>query len=336
MLISLNMIESFVIEGGSYYKTKMEKSMNNCKACGKEIPTKRNRDREKNFCDRGCVARFFHPKPAIIACEHCGIMFQPKWKQKFCCRKCLFESKRSKYVKTCPVCEKKFTLKNKAYEKRGGGIFCSRECGTISNKKYNCNYNFFENIDTQEKAYWLGFLFADGYHNGKEVVINLKASDGEHLEKFKNNIESNHPITYGIDKTKYQKASFRISSKKMCSDLDSHGCIRRKSLVLQYPKHIPPHLERHFVRGYFDGDGYVSKSIKNKAVVFYSGSQNFVDGLCLAISKYNISMNKGIKNARFLKTGKKSEIEKLYHFLYDDASVFLERKMTRFLIHIPS
>ena len=308
--------------------------MNNCKACGKEIVIKRSRDKKKEFCGRRCVAIFFHPKPPIITCKYCGKTFQPKWKQRFCCRKCLSSSKKSQYVKICPTCGAEFILKNKAYEKRGSGIFCSRECGIFANKKYNCNYEFFETIDTQDKAYWLGFLFADGYQNGKEVIINLKASDGQHLEKFKNNIMSNHPISYKYDKIKYKKASFRISSKKMCFDLNSHGCVTRKSLILQYPNWMPSHLERHFIRGYFDGDGYVSKSKKNKSVVFYSGSRDFIDGLHMAISKYNILMNRGIKNTRLLSTGRKSEIEKLYHFLYDEASTYLDRKREIFSIHV--
>lgn len=40
------------------------------------------------------------------------------------------------------------------------------------NKKYTCDSTFFNVIDTEEKAYWLGFLMADGFitiiGNGKK------------------------------------------------------------------------------------------------------------------------------------------------------------------------
>lgn len=33
------------------------------------------------------------------------------------------------------------------------------------------NHNYFKTIDTEEKAYILGFLYADGYNSDKQVVI---------------------------------------------------------------------------------------------------------------------------------------------------------------------
>mgnify|MGYP002625860766 CR=1 FL=1 len=53
---------------------------------------------------------------------------------------------------------------------------------------------------------------------------------------------------------------FSVSSPKMKVDLIRLGAIPNKSLILEFPKDIPNDLIRHFVRGYFDGDGCISKN----------------------------------------------------------------------------
>jgi len=63
------------------------------------------------------------------------------------------------YTRNCARCGTKFVLKNIAYEKMGKGKFCSRECAT---RKLEFNDRFFDVIDTEQKAYWLGFIFAEG------------------------------------------------------------------------------------------------------------------------------------------------------------------------------
>ena len=69
--------------------------------------------------------------------------------------------------------------------------------------KYSYDSNFFEKIDSEAKAYWLGFLYADGYihrnyKNGKiksmSLELSLKSEDRAHLENFLRDIRSNVPI----------------------------------------------------------------------------------------------------------------------------------------------
>jgi len=63
----------------------------------------------------------------------------------------------------------------------------------LTNRRYDVNHSFFEVIDTEEKAYWLGFLYADGCvrktRSGSQVVLKLSIKDEEHLVMFKNNVE---------------------------------------------------------------------------------------------------------------------------------------------------
>lgn len=125
------------------------------------------------------------------------------------------------------------------------------------------NKHIFDTIDTEEKAYWLGFIFADGYigstpldPNKKSVYnfeISLKLSDLEHLEKFKQFISFEKDVVCDN-----YRCRIMIANKHFWNILNGYGCIPRKSLTLQFPdKSIfkSSDLVRHFIRGYFDGDG---------------------------------------------------------------------------------
>ncbi len=66
-----------------------------------------------------------------------------------------------------------------------------------NSRKYSVNDDYFSIIDTEEKAYWLGFIFADGYisnKNGKRVGITLKSSDRDHIIKFAKAISATYPV----------------------------------------------------------------------------------------------------------------------------------------------
>lgn len=92
----------------------------------------------------------------------------------------------------------------------------------------------FENIDTEEKAYWLGFLYADGCVGSAEdkIELGLAEQDFHHIEKFRDFIGINNKISYRPS-TKSYRYSFRSSSCKQ--DLIKQGCVPKKSLVLKYP-----------------------------------------------------------------------------------------------------
>lgn len=146
-------------------------------------------------------------------------------------------------------------------------------------RKYVCNYRYFENIDTPEKAYWLGVLMADGcimhthyvrhlktcdsWQDRYYLQLSLKEDDSYHIQKFKKAIESNHPINIynyssGIAcEGKY--ARLIIEDKALVDDLILHGVCENKTLILKYPD-IPAEFDSHFIRGYFDGDGCISVS----------------------------------------------------------------------------
>jgi len=200
------------------------------------------------------------------------------------------------------------------------------------------NENFFENIDTEEKAYWLGFIYADGcIHRNNILSINLSIVDEIHLQKLAN-IFGRNLIKYNSNEFKY--ILFQIHNSKIYTDLTNHGLEERKTYsdnvtILEY---VPDYLMSHFVRGEFDGDGCISKNGKNKktsnAKISIVGNPNFLQKLQKIIVKIlNLKETKIQQKPGFcceLEYGGNKQIEKIYNWIYLDATIWLERKRCKF------
>lgn len=212
-----------------------------------------------------------------------------------------------------------------------------------SAKKYVCNENYFEKIDNIEKAYWLGFLFADGYvrmHKGRSAELKLKLSinDKEHIKLFRKTLESTHPIkdeenvTYNNGKKSVTTCSFiSVNSKKLVSDLYKNGCVNKKSFIIEFPN-IDRKYYRHFIRGYFDGDGsiYVNNGRNDLSIV--SASLIFLKRI-QEILKNDINVTSKIyneQNYHRLKIFRKNDVLHIYKYMYNYSYVFLERKKNKF------
>lgn len=139
---------------------------------------------------------------------------------------------------------------------------------------FKCNENYFEVIDTTDKAYFLGLLVADGSNNGSGFVINLQEGDVEILKLFKKYINYTGNITYNNLKNRpnpygYNRQNqycLKILSHKISKDLDNLYCVENKTFFTQFPP-IPQHFQSHFIRGVFDGDGSIcihQQKIKDK------------------------------------------------------------------------
>ena len=139
----------------------------------------------------------------------------------------------------------------------------------IRASKYNIRHDYFEIIDSEEKAYILGFLYADGHNqvDKHKVCLELQERDVEILHKIGDLIYIDKDYKLGsfkgcerIIEGKYCMSGpskrFYIYSKKICEDLVKLGCGQNKTLKCSFPE-IPDHLIRHFIRGYFDGDGSI-------------------------------------------------------------------------------
>lgn len=207
---------------------------------------------------------------------------------------------------------------------------------------YKADYNYFDKIDSEDKAYWLGFLFADGCivdgDGSKRLQISLKSDDYKHLCKLKKSLNSTHPIHHRVIKSGKMQGkkycSLFIRSDKLCDALIKLGCTPRKSLTLEFPK-LSKKLIPHFIRGYFDGDGtvFISKEKhwrngKISDVIHYRflGTENFLK----EIDK-NINLNGNIKKIKGSKAlelvyKRNKKLKSFYNYLYSKGSIFLERK----------
>jgi phage antirepressor YoqD-like protein len=203
-------------------------------------------------------------------------------------------------------------------------------------RKYIVNEDSFETIDTEEKAYWLGFLYADGYVSEQPtpyIELALKEGDYRHLVKFTEFLQSDVPIKRKeISINNKVAVAFRVivNSRKMVNDLISNGCNNCKSLTLEFPgvDILPHHLVDHFVRGYFDGDGSITFS-KSQCCISIISTKNFLGKI---IEMYNLPTNKYYRegNAFSIKYGGSKISYSFLSKIYDNASIYLDRKHKRY------
>lgn len=196
--------------------------------------------------------------------------------------------------------------------------------------KYYRNSNVFEKIDTEEKAYWLGFLYADGYVDPErgEIILGLADKDKEHIDKFRLFLETNAPYKDKINNQKKPYRFFRLYDKKLCEDLEKQGLYRKKSLTLEPKMIIPNEFLIAWSRGLFDGDGSIFSQKNSKNSIRYRidlmGTEpvlNYVMNLW-QISK-KLDRNRTVP--KIVVAGKR-EVNRILHLLYDDATIYLDRK----------
>lgn len=209
------------------------------------------------------------------------------------------------------------------------------------NWKYYCNFDFFKKIDTEAKAYFLGLLYADGNVSLNKNIMQISLQDGDKhiLEQFKSSMNANYPITSFQPKgERRQKQNyFRVCSPKIKTDLIKLGCIPAKSLILKFPtpEQVPDHLIHHFMRGYFDGDGGIKHRDSIPVSFMICGTKNFCSKYQkILINNCNLNCVKLSKNKKIfeLNYGGIHSLNRIYDFLYRDATIYLNRKYNLFQI----
>lgn len=210
----------------------------------------------------------------------------------------------------------------------------------IYNPKYNRskrNYvdeNYFKEIDTKEKAYFLGFIMADGNvyqkSDGKyQFSIKIKATDKDILYKFAkainfdpSNIKEREEVR-GTMTTRC--AEIKIYNQVFCNNLIDKNVIPRKTGKEVMPD-IKKKFKRDFIRGYIDGDGWIGKS--QPQVGFCSSSLKIMEQMVNYIkSELNIELKIiDQKDCYVVKTYAKKKVYQLIkHFYYKDC-ISLDRK----------
>lgn len=212
------------------------------------------------------------------------------------------------------------------------------------------NENFFEIINTEESAYWLGFLYADGaiinYKNNLTMKVALDSKDHLHLEKFKESLKWKGSVklynrSLNDKKLLNKTSTIAIGSSKLCNDLIDKGCTLRKTLTIKFPtiNQVPNDLIHHFIRGYFDGDGSVflsnEKHWRNNKISSiihcrFIGTKELMEKIAeilqlpnILVKHYKKCINKNVYTLNIKRVPRSFE---LYKYLYKDASIYLNRK----------
>jgi len=206
--------------------------------------------------------------------------------------------------------------------------------------RYNCNFDFFKHW-TDEMAYVLGFLYADGDTtdaiSSRTQYIEFSSTDKDILKEIKVVMNSGHPLFLrpahlvkhrnGIYKSN-NSFIFRIGSRTMFNDLIELGVTPHKSKTIIFPSSIPEEYLRHFVRGYFDGDGCVyfrqlrsttkPLMVKGLSIIFTSGSFLFLEKLEEIIRNRLILNHRGVhrNNRAFQLRYYTRDSIKIFKFLY--------------------
>lgn len=198
-------------------------------------------------------------------------------------------------------------------------------------KKY-CDSDYFEEINTKEKAYWLGFFSADGYVNQSTRSIEFCLKDKEAIISFKEALKSQHKIS--CKDGKYYRVS--IKDKKMSEDLLSLNLDNNKTYNYSIPiNKIPKKLMSHFLRGYFDGDAYIGINRFNKPVISVVEAAKDVMFNIKNIIKEELDIDFNVRyNKRnlyvFSITGEKAK--KILEYIYKDSNkeIRLKRKYKKY------
>lgn len=194
--------------------------------------------------------------------------------------------------------------------------------------------NFFEKIDTEEKAYWLGFISADGCiytkkNSGSKILeVSLQKGDISHLHKLQKSIKSNYPI---VEKTNsYQ---FSVVSRKIYQDLHKYGITERKTKTLKPPKDglIPKELINHYIRGIFDGDGGFSISKDGESYTYsinFCGTIDVVKYIRNILDLENIKLHipENIDNYAEWKIKGNKQTLRVAKYIYKNSTLYLDRK----------
>lgn len=204
-------------------------------------------------------------------------------------------------------------------------------------RKYPIKENFMDKVDCEEKAYFLGLMYADGCNHieKKYCCVTLVESDKDVLIALSNIIQPTKPLLFINGKnTKQDCYRMSINSPHFSKKMEELGCTARKTFILKFPteEQVPNHLVHHFIRGYFDGDGCINNGKKRH--FSFTGTEEFIDGIQdVLVENLGFSKTKVFKRfpernnniVTLLKCGRKQSL-KFYNWLYKDATIFFQRK----------
>lgn len=198
--------------------------------------------------------------------------------------------------------------------------------------KYTLNENAFDVIDNEGAAYWLGFIYADGCVYRDALRVLLKESDGAHLEKLVRFLGSDRPVLY-YERKQYRNtyggegyAFVTFGNKHLAQRLIQLGIIKDRPTIEPVAKNVSMRLAYHWIRGYFDGDGCAARNRHNIKFIGQHHVLEWIDSVIVAelgLPPRNLGRSKCMCTSCYSGA---FNCQKLTAFLYQDATVWLERK----------
>ena len=193
--------------------------------------------------------------------------------------------------------------------------------------------DYFEKIDTEYKAYFLGLLFADGNVFKKQITLELNFKDIEILQKLKEELNCSNKISYR-KRTNTEMSSIRIISEKMCEDLSKYNIVPNKTYVSKHLPKVPEEYKKDFLRGLIDGDGWITFSKNGQPHV---GFVNYNYNICKEFQEQCNSLITAKNKSKITTKGKnthhyvcqfqsKEQTKQLMTVLYKDSKICLTRK----------
>ena len=252
----------------------------------------------------------------------------------------------NKYVASTDNTIKKLALEYKVSERTISNLLKQRNIpiikSNILNRKYSINEHYFDTVDSDNKAYILGLLYADGNNTERGTIsISLQEQDKSILEKINRELNYDKDLIFINYKEKSENWSnqymLRITNKYMSSRLVELGVIPNKSLLIKFPDWLASEYYPHFIRGYFDGDGCIPKKLSEKHLSLI-GTYDF----CMSIKnilKNELNIHSSISlchgnssiSTRVLYISGKIQTEKFLDYIYKDSDLYIERKYNLYL-----
>ena len=208
---------------------------------------------------------------------------------------------------------------------------------------YELDENYFEIIDTPEKAYFLGFIYAEGHSekNGRNsLMIGLQYKDKYILEFFKNDLRSNRPLEFRKRKLSHHDdvSVLRVSSLKMVNDLVKLGIpMGNKSYILTLPKFLNNDLMKYFLIAEFDGDGCIYTNNKYCRIYFSGATELMRDIHTYLDNKFNMKssfLNKKGKAPLTIIMNSEYSLKVLNWFYENPPKLFLKRKYEKYIDYV--
>lgn len=211
-------------------------------------------------------------------------------------------------------------------------------------RKYSLDEHWLDSLDCEEKFYFLGFFAADGCNHGNYLEVKLKSDDRNILEKMAIWFNYNGPLYEYTQKIKDTDrighyVALSIHSSYLCNRLTELGLPPRKTFALRFPVYISDENMRHYIRGYFDGDGSITvrrtKTTLSPSAEFSGASAFLWDLNAIIYQKFGFSLNfrgiprKGGENFQ-AKFGNTENTFVILDWIYANCTIFLDRKYSRY------